>query len=882
MSHPAQADGDSFRSELIKRFFNTQSYFFYSLSSCLENASGIVADITESDYSLIGQIIQRFIDDDEPEVTLDRISAIPRFGDFMKGLDLGLVELKRPGLAEKEMKHIVETMARNMVEVIVDVIHDDESSNKLLQIISPPASYNLDESPASLLGNDLKDADIGASYRNKQQVPMPAEAKRSTGDGKSDVERASILEINDTDFSLEAIAIADEFLPEYNESEILDLPENDSSEASDGIKNVEDAMFEKRMQAEETQDDKEKFDSDLTSVLGTELNQESSPDNISATKDRQFLEKVRPDASLSEPLAHGDDWENALFEAASRQEDSEPPTVGSVENKGASTGEIQIDFDESESTFDLQSVDLKNDPITGLEEMLPAQPETEILPASRPQATDIEENPVSSLEEMLPAQPETEILPPALPQPIDLKESPVSSLEEMLPAQPETEILPPALPQSFDLKESPVSSLEEMLPSQPEDEVQKNSSQFTPDEPETSALVLTAAKLDAFKKNFVKRLTENQDGDLAQPFALSNAFCHEINTLVSNAQKECSVLESQPESWSSIKKIRQAWVDIRESCMIHGFEDLETLSHKLQMVLDKIMKECVKIGEEELLLVKDALAVSYLCLAEEIDRTSRVYLASVLDGAGRLVSSLENFHYQGLVKPDPASRETDASKQSPTRNDKDNIRSQSDMIEYVDEGDDDGEFHLPGENDPEFTHLTDAERPGLNVKKMVEPEASELNSREHESMPVQAPTVISPDMGEDLLTAYHRDAGSYFGIIDDAVLKILGDGTDMVALEKLELASYSLKGVAQRLGLQEFASFPKLVEELAGLILMMRLPLSKLPLKTIVTGFRILRNTADTGDVENDEYHESIQEMAGVIQGLGEGQPVINPRQSEV
>ena len=851
MSHPAQADGDSFRSELIKRFFNTQSYFFYSLSSCLENASGIVADITESDYSLIGQIIQRFIDDDEPEVTLDRVSAIPRFGDFMKGLDLGLVELKRPGLAEKEMKHIVETMARNMVEVIVDVIHDDESSNKLLQIISPPASYNLDESPASLLGNDLKDADIGASYRNKQQVPMPAEAKRSTGEGKSDVERASILEINDTDFSLEAIAIADEFLPEYNESEILDLPENDSSEASDGIKNVEDAMFEKRMQAEETQDDKEKFDSDLTSVLGTELNQESSPDNISATKDRQFLEKVRPDASLSEPLAHGDDWENALFEAASRQEDSEPPTVGSVENKGASTGEIQIDFDESESTFDLQSVDLKNDPITGLEEMLPAQPETEILPASRPQATDIEENPVSSL-------------------------------EEMLPAQPETEILPPALPQSFDLKESPVSSLEEMLPSQPEDEVQKNSSQFTPDEPEASAPVLTAAKLDAFKKNFVKRLTENQDGDLAQPFALSNAFCHEINTLVSNAQKECSVLESQPESWSSIKKIRQAWVDIRESCMIHGFEDLETLSHKLQMVLDKIMKECVKIGEEELLLVKDALAVSYLCLAEEIDRTSRVYLASVLDGAGRLVSSLENFHYQGLVKPDPASRETDASKQSPTRNDKDNIRSQSDMIEYVDEGDNDGDFHLPGENDPEFTHLTDAERPGLNVKKMVEPEASELNSREHESMPVQAPTVISPDMGEDLLTAYHRDAGSYFGIIDDAVLKILGDGTDMVALEKLELASYSLKGVAQRLGLQEFASFPKLVEELAGLILMMRLPLSKLPLKTIVTGFRILRNTADTGDVENDEYHESIQEMAGVIQGLGEGQPVINPRQSEV
>ncbi len=78
MSSTTIQNQDEFKNELVKRFFNPQSYFFLCLSTQLQDISAVACDIDEDDYLIIGQIMQHFVESENPRQELSRFAVIER------------------------------------------------------------------------------------------------------------------------------------------------------------------------------------------------------------------------------------------------------------------------------------------------------------------------------------------------------------------------------------------------------------------------------------------------------------------------------------------------------------------------------------------------------------------------------------------------------------------------------------------------------------------------------------------------------------------------------------------------------------------------------------------------------------------------------------
>lgn len=129
-----------FRRELIRRFFNPQSYFFLCLSTQLENVSAIAADLSEDDYLLIGQLMDMLVNHENLSEKLEQLSALERFRDFHDNLEEGVMQLRESEPSPEEMKYTIEGMAHFMVDALVDILHSPPSRDRLIQIIREESS----------------------------------------------------------------------------------------------------------------------------------------------------------------------------------------------------------------------------------------------------------------------------------------------------------------------------------------------------------------------------------------------------------------------------------------------------------------------------------------------------------------------------------------------------------------------------------------------------------------------------------------------------------------------------------------------------------------------------------------------------------------------
>lgn len=141
-----------FRRELVRRFFNPKSYFFLCLSTQLENASSVAADLDEDDYLLIGQTMDALVNEENLFDKLEELSVLARFRDFYDSLEEGVRHLREGAPTAEEMKHTIEGMAHSLVEALIDILQTPESRDHLVEILntqpSPegPAAIDINES----------------------------------------------------------------------------------------------------------------------------------------------------------------------------------------------------------------------------------------------------------------------------------------------------------------------------------------------------------------------------------------------------------------------------------------------------------------------------------------------------------------------------------------------------------------------------------------------------------------------------------------------------------------------------------------------------------------------------------------------------------------
>jgi hypothetical protein len=164
---------DDFRKELIRRFFNPQSYFFLCVSKQLQNVPSIAKDINEDDYLLIGQVLEELVQAGDVSGKLELLSKLRRFQDFCEYLEEGVLQLRELEPSPETMKQTIQGMAHFMVDTLIDILHEAESREQLVELIGKrnllPSADRVD------INESLVDNLYTRTAAEEQQPMMPTE-----------------------------------------------------------------------------------------------------------------------------------------------------------------------------------------------------------------------------------------------------------------------------------------------------------------------------------------------------------------------------------------------------------------------------------------------------------------------------------------------------------------------------------------------------------------------------------------------------------------------------------------------------------------------------------------------------------------------------------
>ena len=188
------------------------------------------------------------------------------------------------------------------------------------------------------------------------------------------------------------------------------------------------------------------------------------------------------------------------------------------------------------------------------------------------------------------------------------------------------------------------------------------------------------------------------------------------------------------------------------------------------------------------------------------------------------------------------------------------------------------DLRLPGEDDPELLKLiqevaghdqhqnnnqtspTSVDSGSANPDAQLDQLLNELIAAGQARVSIQ----------DDAIRNFQNEAKLYFKVIAEALGNLKENGKDRLALENLELASYSLKGLGKKLGLEHIANFPELVEEYVGKLILLHQPLKIGNLTLITEGFTYLARVADKKDIEHDRMRQVERQLLKAIRSLDE------------
>ncbi|MCA9735194.1 hypothetical protein KC799_23865 [candidate division KSB1 bacterium] len=734
MTNVQPYDFVKFREELIRRFFNTQSYFFSCFSQQLKNLSSLAKDIEDDDYFLIAQVLEYFKNSENPFHEINKMGEIERIHDFEIFLDETITKLRQPNLPTSEMQDAIKLLAVDLVDTLIEVIHDITTKKQLLQIITG-------------------DVELEVSVEADTRVPEKIKENK--------VVNAHANESDNSDFTLS--------LPEKVASQRDSLEETDSF-----------------MQEKESFLDDIKFDE-----MGFE---NTCSDEVDETGDNLELSSFEL----------GDDTfltENASLAAEPTEEN------------------FTDDF-------------LPDLPVTFSEGLV-----------------EYDNKPESNEEE----------------QSVPVKEQIAKSSENLIdPFTVPDENLKPKI-----IHDDVISGKnKEVLQTK------------------------TAVKVAEASPRTKRKVPGISNPTLNEPGTLNEGFLKEAKASIAKIQKLVTKLKPEKNVQSVLKELQYAFLDLRESAMIHGFEDIEELAQKSQNLMQHLKVPYRHLSSENIASVFEIISRLKSSMSDDLDEKQQRENEQIIQRMSdfELFIQDQSFHEKESnsaieYSSDMAKRDFDDNRNVQDEIIPEQIIGAESELEYDAENEDlpdskytetlpveeeDESIQLPGENDDELFKLIKeiSEHAVTNRSTTKNKQSTGGHDKEPEKLTIRDEYLESSIEDDAGLISFHAEGELYYRVAFESIESLLKSPNDRIAQENLELAGYSLKGLAKKMGVDVFAHYPQLVEELLAKVLLLKLPCTEKPLSVLKKGFQLYKNTKSKQDLETPEFQKIKREILRFIQSL--------------
>ncbi len=184
-------------------------------------------------------------------------------------------------------------------------------------------------------------------------------------------------------------------------------------------------------------------------------------------------------------------------------------------------------------------------------------------------------------------------------------------------------------------------------------------------------------------------------------------------------------------------------------------------------------------------------------------------------------------------------------------------------------------FHLPGEDDAELMQLIkevrresgvdQAAAPRRQAQPSITDESPALQTRQRKTAPRKAVARGTVEKsGGGMFERFVAEAELYFGVFEEALARLKQQPHDPFALEDVELAAYSLKGLCRKLGLDRLALLPEAMEKYAAGLISREQPIDRAGWLAIFRAVHTLRSVAQ----DPDDRQKSVWSLVRTIKHL--------------
>ncbi len=201
------------------------------------------------------------------------------------------------------------------------------------------------------------------------------------------------------------------------------------------------------------------------------------------------------------------------------------------------------------------------------------------------------------------------------------------------------------------------------------------------------------------------------------------------------------------------------------------------------------------------------------------------------------------------------------------------LTKENNSSQFIDNVDDnngnDGDFKIPGENDPELLELireisgsreqsphNKKEDQTDRIKEITEHGLNNKRTGSIKEKPIKLKNESESQVDSNI-KIFIEETALFFKLIKSALITLNKDPEDESGLEDLELASYSLKSEAMKLGFEKLSMIPQLIEDIAKYAIAHRLHLPNHMLNTISKAIVLLQSVKK--DHKDKEKFQQIQ-----------------------
>jgi len=304
---------------------------------------------------------------------------------------------------------------------------------------------------------------------------------------------------------------------------------------------------------------------------------------------------------------------------------------------------------------------------------------------------------------------------------------------------------------------------------------------------------------------------------------------------------------SKPNSSTLIdNKFRSDWqrcsLRMKFIAMVHGYEQIEAIVTRIIRVLDFQKKSSNTNSKQITMLLLSARDFIENYLFQ--DQSQQSFLA-LLNNLDQYLTDIQQNEEQQNIIEDFSEVQIDQSPESNISQLKDN---------YVDKLNNEKNFKLPGEDDPELLSLIKE----ISDSKITAPTKKNDSRNEYTIIQHVTRKILNPNIiqktANDFGTAQEEDTDKsdlrffseeivlYVRLIKGALKSLLKNSNDDSALEDLELAASSLKSYAMKFGFEKLSRLPDVIEDIAQISKNQKIELPMKTLQTMADAIILLQN----------------------------------------